>query len=149
MQNEKFLNSLNKEFYVIYWSYWLKKLNRKPNDIDIYIRYSDLEYFEFLSKKYNFQIIWPWEVEVWPYWETDFIIEEFLFSDNSKIQLNLLSDFNDLKIDNFQWLKVLKENEILFWKLKNILTSPVFWDKQKVHLQDLQKYNFFEKITLK
>ncbi len=149
MENEKFLNSLNKEFYVIYWSFWLKKLDRKPNDIDIYIRYSDLDYFEFLSQKHNFQIIWPWEVEVWPYGETDFIIEEFLFSDNSKIQLNLVSDFNDLKIDNYQWLKVLKENEILFWKLKNILTCSNFWEKQKIHLQDLQKYNFFEKITLK
>ena len=58
-----------------------------------------------------------------------------IFKDWSKIELFFINDFNDLKYyKDIQWFNILKEEEILLWKLKNILDSEEFWEKQKIHL---------------
>ena len=59
MKSIEFLQNIPKDLFVIKWSYALflqVDWFRKPNDIDIYIKYENVDYFEFLSKKYNFTI---------------------------------------------------------------------------------------------
>ncbi len=117
----QFLMNISKDLFIVKWSlslYQQLKIFRNPKDIDIIIKSEHIDYFEFLSKKFNFEIDWPWEIDCWPYSGPDFIWNNFKFEDWSIIQIEIN--------DNFKWeviksvMNLVSVNEVCKWKLKRL-----------------------------